>query len=152
RFALPPEGWYMVGPGRWFEWALGATAVEAYLGMIKLPRALRSGWVGLALLALAIAVKVPAFATVGGAFIPLLSDPLFGASFFVLLNAIVAREAAGRLVVNLPVRALAWVGVCSYSLYLTHYLVMGFAKQIGLRLGLGVPGVVVLRIALPLAV
>ena len=47
-------------------------------------------------------------------------------------------------------RFFLWVGKFSYSLYLTHQLVIVAAKQVAMRAGVGTVGIVVARIALPI--
>jgi peptidoglycan/LPS O-acetylase OafA/YrhL len=134
----------------WFTWALGALAVESAFGLVKLPRWCKDLRVGaLALVsAAAIAQALPtieprSFSHVSGW---LLLHPLWGFGFFVVLNRAVAAERGWRQSrsltttdgtrVELPTkdgarvelpRAVAWlpaVGLFSYSLYLTHHLVL----------------------------
>src|SRR5262249_7576308 len=81
----------------------------------------------------------------------LLSDASFGAAFFVLLNHVCAREAQGRMNPRaFWVRSLAFVGIWSYSLYLTQEPVLAAAKQLGLRVGLGIPGLAIAPVPVPL--
>lgn len=122
----------------WFTWALGAIAVEAAFGLVKLPRWCRNLWLGGAAIVLASAIsellpntqKDTLPHTLGW----LLMHPLWGFGFFVLVNRVVSAEnawlkqlrepgAIGRLVAK-SVGAAATVGVFSYSLYLTHELVI----------------------------
>ena len=122
----------------WFTWALGAIAVEAAFGLVKLPRWCRNLWLGGAAIILASAIsellphtqKDTLPHTLGW----LLMHPLWGFGFFVLVNRVVSAEhswltqlrepgAIGRLVAK-GVGAAATVGVFSYSLYLTHELVI----------------------------
>lgn len=142
---------YLVGPSRWFEWALGALAVEAYLGRVTLPSWMRSGGVGLGLLSLAIAVfNSPKLGVPIPVVVPY-SDALFGVGLFVLVNfACQIRWNEGERV-SIVSRFFGWVGAFSYSLYLTHQVTIVVAKQIGLKLGLGVGGILVLRVVLPIA-
>lgn len=125
----------------WFTWALGALAVEAWFGLVVLPRWCRNIWLGIA-------------AVIGGCLIsyslPFLSKdtlphdglwmllhPVWGFGFFVLVNRAVHAErdwlAKPRVLVQdqlsaggMPpvVRFAAFIGVFSYSLYLTHELVI----------------------------
>ncbi len=140
----------VVGPSRWFEWTLGALAVEAFLGRVTLPRWTRSGRAGAALLALALAAFDAPRLGAREAFITPFGDALFGLSLFVLVNyACHIRWAEGDRSSSVT-RFFAWVGTFSYSLYLTHQLVIVAAKQVALRLGLGTAGVLVLRISLPI--
>jgi peptidoglycan/LPS O-acetylase OafA/YrhL len=149
-----PRFWGLVGPARWIEWALGAFAVEAHFGRVRLPRFCRSLPVGLGLLAVAIVINHPA---VRGGVLSLFNDAAFGLACFVFLNVLCERERRGdveRWLAALGsrevVRGLAFVGLWSYSLYLIHHPIVVAAKQIGTRLGLGVGGIVVLRLTLPL--
>jgi peptidoglycan/LPS O-acetylase OafA/YrhL len=120
----------------WFSWVLGAIAAEAHAGAIRLPRWCRSYWTCIAvtttaLLAsdhftqmvaprgrlahlLGVADLTPYFQ-----FLHPLSEPLFAAGMFVLLNRWVQCETAGGFRGPL-VRRLAFVGTMSFSLYLVH--------------------------------
>ena len=75
---------------------------------------------------------------------------MVGVAFFVWLNHVVVAES--RLAENMVARVLAHVGVWSYSLYLTHEPTIVATKQLAVRVGLAVPSIVVLRLAVPLAV
>jgi peptidoglycan/LPS O-acetylase OafA/YrhL len=116
----------------WFTWTLGAMAVEASYGLMKLPRWCSSVWLG----SIAV-VSASAISTVlpeiqkdtwihNGAWLVL--HPLWGFGFFALLNRAVAWEQskseATRKVLPRLVAAAATLGVFSYSLYLTHELVI----------------------------
>ncbi|GAC1446628.1 MAG: acyltransferase [Pyrinomonadaceae bacterium] len=117
----------------WFTWALGAIAVEAFFGVVKLPVWCRKFRVGIAFIVVAIGLTV-AQEHIGG-FIHdvmwLLLHPMWGLGFFVILNCAVHREAIRREKLRTPrgVTMLAAIGVFSYSLYLAHQLViMGVYK------------------------
>ena len=123
----------------WFTWALGALAVEAFFGVTELPRWCRSLSLGAAAIVIASAIS---------ALLPfiqkdtlihdaswLLMHPLWGFGFFVVVNRAVSWERkhnyarnVGTLIANqgLPrlVEMSAAIGVFSYSLYLTHELVI----------------------------
>jgi peptidoglycan/LPS O-acetylase OafA/YrhL len=95
----------------WVQWYLGALAVEAYYGIVMLPR-----W-----------CYRPALVPVWAVLAAVSPDPdgaatqvLWGLTFFTLLNACVAREKAGRWPAGRFVGWLSGVGVFSYSLYLVH--------------------------------
>jgi peptidoglycan/LPS O-acetylase OafA/YrhL len=107
--------WLSVGPARWFEWALGAFAVEAHCGNLDLPRLARHPMIGGALL---VAASLASLHPLGW----IVNDMLFAGGYFVLLNAFcrVEKERPGELRENSLVVALASVGLWSYSLYLTH--------------------------------
>jgi peptidoglycan/LPS O-acetylase OafA/YrhL len=106
----------------WIQWALGALAVEAYIGNIKLP-----GWCyWLAL--------VPVWCALGYIFkdhLPALEPAAWGMAFFTLLNYCVRRESEGRWPENLPFRWLFSAGIFSYSMYLAHPLVAAAAHRLG---------------------
>ncbi|MEP6741987.1 MAG: acyltransferase [bacterium] len=122
----------------WFTWALGAIAVEAAFGIVKLPRWCRNIWLGGAaiILASAISTVLPNTQkdTLPHDLAWMLMHPLWGFGFFVVVNRAVNAEYAwikqlreprvfGRLMAK-GVAAAATVGVFSYSLYLTHELVI----------------------------
>jgi len=103
----------------WWIWALGAVAVEAHKNVIKLPEIFYSK------LLTAIVLVVTAtfyyfgatqpgtiYSRLSAGFTPL----LWGFGFFLLINWVV-RE-------NYSVRLLAFIGLFSYSLYLTHEFVI----------------------------
>jgi peptidoglycan/LPS O-acetylase OafA/YrhL len=109
---------------QWVVWALGAMSVEYALGRIRLPAVLTRLEVGLGLLlATCVLYKVedPGGVTIGARMVYFWSSPLFGLSFFVLVNAVSSRELRGRAPVSF-MRSWAWVGLFSYSLYLVHEL------------------------------
>ncbi len=152
-----------VGPARWFEWALGALAVEIHMKRVQVPRVFSSGLLGLLVLGATIAIDhhmrwtgpnvVAAHGlSWGGA--PYLvgdvaNDSLFGIGFFLVMNAACAHDWGNK---TRPALALAWVGIFSYSLYLTHQLALVPAKEIAFRLGLGMVPVSVARLVVPIAV
>jgi peptidoglycan/LPS O-acetylase OafA/YrhL len=122
----------------WFTWALGAIAVEAAFGLVKLPRWCRNLWLGGAAIVLASAISTLLPVTQKDT-LPhnlgwLLMHPLWGFGFFVLVNRAVSAEYAWlgqlrergaiRRLLAKSVGAAASVGVFSYSLYLTHELVI----------------------------
>jgi peptidoglycan/LPS O-acetylase OafA/YrhL len=122
----------------WFTWALGAIAVEAAFGLVKLPRWCRDLWLGGAAIVLASAISevLPNTQkdTLPHDLAWMLMHPLWGFGFFVLVNRAVSAEhqwltqlreprRIGRLVAK-GVTVAATVGVFSYSLYLTHELVI----------------------------
>ena len=126
---------WMQAPARWFEWCLGAVAVEAYLGRVRLPDWCRNPKVAIGTLLLAAA----------SAHHPLgwwMHDALWGVGFFCVLNCAVAREAAGAREVHGSgavariVRTLAAVGVFSYSLYLIHQPLLRVAGLLAHNFGL----------------
>ena len=162
-----PVLWYEFGPARWIDWALGALAVEAFLGRARLPAWAASWPVALALGAVAAVVNAPLRGEVtvprglegDAAFAAALfaGDTLAACAFFVALNAVLARERAPRAA-SAPWRWLAAVGVFSYSLYLTHAPVVYAAKTVAIRAGLHEDGLaqtllmVLIRVAAALAV
>lgn len=122
----------------WFTWALGAIAVEAAFGIVRLPRWCRNLWIGGAAIILAsvISTVLPNTQknTLPHELAWMLMHPLWGFGFFVLVNRVVSAEYAWVRQLHEPgairrlfakgVTAAATVGVFSYSLYLTHELVI----------------------------
>src|SRR6201988_3454670 len=115
----------------WFIWALGALSVEAALGLIKLPAwCSRLSLAGLSLgCAVALAQLLPLTDQTSWLHDTgwLIMHPAWGVGFFVLVNYAVAAEQRWR-VKSSPapglIPMLAGVGLISYSLYLTHSLVL----------------------------
>jgi peptidoglycan/LPS O-acetylase OafA/YrhL len=122
----------------WFTWALGAIAVEAAFGLVKLPKWCRNLWIGGAAIVLASATSVilPVTQkdTLAHNLAWMLMHPVWGVGFFILVNRVVqaekswlARLAKPHIVTRIGIRGVAvaaFVGVFSYSLYLTHELVI----------------------------
>jgi len=112
----------------WFTWALGAIAVEAWFGLVKLPR-----WTRDLKLASVLIVSASAIAYFGSS-IPkdtfwhisswFLLHPLWGIGFFIVLNRALLAEDSWIRELKLPslVSVFATLGVFSYSIYLTHEL------------------------------
>lgn len=146
-FLFSHAAWVTVGAGipvpegaasHWFTWALGAIAVEAAFGLIKLPKWCRNLWIGGAAIVLASATSM-ILPTMHKDTLPhdlawLLMHPVWGVGFFILVNRVVQAEQSWlaklserglvtRMLFRL-VGAAAFVGVFSYSLYLTHELVI----------------------------
>ena len=112
----------------WFTWALGAIAVEAWLGLIKLP-----GWCRNLKLASVLIVAASALSH----FLPsipkdtiwhdvswFLMHPMWGIGFFVFVNRAVLAEDGWMRKATIPttISMFATLGVFSYSIYLTHEL------------------------------
>jgi peptidoglycan/LPS O-acetylase OafA/YrhL len=126
-FGLPvPEA----AASHWFTWALGALAVEAVYGVIKLPRWTRD---------LRVATVLITIASIISACLPSISKdtplhdmswflihPLWGAGFFILVNRLVIVEQGWMRQLKLPslISIFATLGLFSYSIYLTHELVI----------------------------
>lgn len=114
----------------WFTWALGAIGVEAYLGLIKL-----RGWSRDLRLATVLIVAASAISSSlhlidkdtflhNGAWF--LIHPFWGLGFFIVVNRMVLAEQSWLRQAKLPslVSTFATLGIFSYSLYLTHELVI----------------------------
>src|ERR1043166_5904523 len=135
-----PEG----AASHWFTWALGAIAVEAAFGLVKLPRWCRNLWLGFAAIVVSSSTSMilphTQKDTVPHVLAWLLMHPAWGVGFFIVVNRVVQAEqawaqrrrqittTAGSFsvakIVPRIVAAAAFVGVFSYSLYLTHELVI----------------------------
>lgn len=114
----------------WFTWALGAIAVEAMFGMIQLPRWTRNLPLAslLIMAAAAISSLLPSIPkdTPWHELSWFLIHPLWGLGFFIVVNRAVLAENAWARKLTFPalVSAFATLGVFSYSIYLTHELVI----------------------------
>ncbi|HZE71320.1 MAG TPA: acyltransferase [Pyrinomonadaceae bacterium] len=113
----------------WFTWALGAIAVEAFFGQLRLPAWCRNIWLGSGLVVLGalIALALPSFHNLAvHDLVWFLLHPVWGLGFFIIVNRAVFAEQSWLRQLSKPrlVRAFAWVGIFSYSLYLTHSLVV----------------------------
>ncbi|HKP45495.1 MAG TPA: acyltransferase family protein, partial [Pyrinomonadaceae bacterium] len=121
----------------WFTWALGAIAVEATFGLVTLPSWCRNIWLGAisVVAASAFATWLPSIPkdTLAHDIPWLLIHPLWGFGFFVIINRAVAAEhlwtqaptlGMVRRLLTRILGAAAAIGVFSYSLYLTHELVV----------------------------
>jgi peptidoglycan/LPS O-acetylase OafA/YrhL len=114
----------------WFTWALGALGVEAAMGVTRLPGWCRNLWVGGAALAYAVVLSYVSpryddnFFLHHGLWLTL--HPAWGLGFFILVNRAVCAENGWRERGRMPwtVTRLAAIGLFSYSLYLTHELVL----------------------------
>jgi len=115
----------------WFTWALGALSVEALFGLTKLPLWLYRGSLAVAMLLASVGLTyllpiVERFNSPLHDFLWLFLHPLWGLGFFILVNRFVVAESRWRAVRVAPalIRLLAAIGLFSYSLYLTHELVV----------------------------
>jgi peptidoglycan/LPS O-acetylase OafA/YrhL len=127
NYGLPvPEG----ALSHWFTWALGAIGVEVFFGLIRL-----RGWSR----DLRLAILLIVGATFLSYYLPAISKdtalknvswfllhPLWGLGFFILVNRLVLAEQSWLRRASMPslVSVFATVGIFSYSLYLTHELVI----------------------------
>jgi peptidoglycan/LPS O-acetylase OafA/YrhL len=114
----------------WFTWALGAIGVEAMFGLVKL-----RGWSRDLRLATVLIVAASAISS----YLPSIYDykllhnpawflihPLWGLGFFIVVNRMVFAEDSWLRKAKLPslVSFLSTLGIFSYSIYLTHELVI----------------------------
>ncbi len=124
----------------WCVWALGAIGIEAALGIIKLPKWLSSLFVA-SLVLITVSVLEYAdfyFGRVGilNKFVWFVSQPLWGIGFFILINNLVNREikwfkSNSEIKYkdkNFLIKVFVGLGVFSYSLYLTHEIVLHLFK------------------------
>jgi peptidoglycan/LPS O-acetylase OafA/YrhL len=114
----------------WFTWALGALGVEVFFGLTTL-----RGWSRDLRLATVLIVAASALSS----YLPYISKdmflhdfswflihPLWGLGFFIVVNRTVLAEQSWLHRARLPsiLSVLATLGVFSYSIYLTHELVI----------------------------
>ena len=114
----------------WFTWALGAIGVEVMFGLINLrgwSRDLRLATV-LIIGASALSSYLPAIQkdTLLHDFGWFVMHPLWGLGFFIVVNRMVLSEESWLRRAKLPslVSLFATMGIFSYSIYLTHELVI----------------------------
>lgn len=116
---------------QWFIWALGAISVEGWVGTVSLRpvwRDLRLAWLLLAAGgALEYLLQRGMVSGSARELVWYFRDPLLGVGCFVLVNRATALERAWSA--RRMWRALAGVGLFSYSLYLTHGLVVGYLRR-----------------------
>jgi len=105
----------------WIQWVLGMLAAEAYCGLFRMPLCFRNVW---------FCPIWAAIAILSDSHFALLSDFLWGITFFTLLNGLVAREQTGNWTRGKIGAWLAGVGVFSYSLYLIHNPARAVTKQL----------------------
>jgi len=126
-FGIPvPEA----AASHWFTWALGALGVEVFFGLTTL-----RGWSRDLRLATVLIVIASALST----YLPWISKdtllhdtswflihPLWGLGFFIVVNRTVLAEQGWLRQAKLPslVSIFSTLGVFSYSIYLTHELVI----------------------------
>jgi len=114
----------------WYTWALGALAVEAMYGVVKLPR-----WTS----DLRIAGPLIVAASIISTYLPdipkdgfshnfgwFLIHPFWGTGFFIVVNRIVQAELSWKSRAKMPafIAIFAPIGLFSYSIYLTHELMI----------------------------
>lgn len=114
----------------WFTWALGAIGVEAMFGLISLGRWTRDLRLATLLIigASAISHYLPLIPkdTLLHNFSWFLIHPLWGVGFFIVVNRMVLSEQGWLRQAKLPslVSIFSTLGIFSYSIYLTHELVI----------------------------
>ena len=112
----------------WFTWALGAIGVEAWLGLVKLPKWTRNLKLATVLIIAASAMSyfLPSIPknTIWHEPSSFLMHPLWGLGFFIIVNRATLAEDGWIRELRLPsvISVFATLGVFSYSLYLTHEL------------------------------
>jgi peptidoglycan/LPS O-acetylase OafA/YrhL len=118
------------GLAHWFAWVLGAFAVEAYVSNRQLPTWTRSGAVALLFACIAgcqqYALDHKQLSPWLNKTLWLSADAVWAAAFFVLVNCLVEKERMNNLRFGVVGKFLGTVGLFSYSLYLTHDLVIRF--------------------------
>lgn len=112
----------------WYTWALGALAVEAVYGVVKLPRWSSDLRIGAVLIVAAsiISTYLPdipkeSFAHKFGWF---LIHPFWGTGFFIVINRMVQAELSWKAKMPAFISIFAPIGLFSYSIYLTHELMI----------------------------
>jgi len=112
----------------WFTWALGAIGVEAWFGLVKLPKWTSNLTLGAVLIVVASALSnlLPGISkdTIWHDFSWFVMHPMWGIGFFIVVNRTVLAEDGWMRNLKLPavISLFATLGVFSYSIYLTHEL------------------------------
>jgi peptidoglycan/LPS O-acetylase OafA/YrhL len=112
----------------WFTWALGAIAVEAWFGLVKLPK-----WTSNLTLGAVLIVGISILSnwlpyipkeTYWHDFSWFVMHPIWSVGFFIVVNRTVLAEDGWVRNFKLPtlISLFAMLGVFSYSIYLTHEL------------------------------
>lgn len=113
---------------QWVVWSLGALSVEIFYGLVRVPHWMRSWNIGLLTLAVACGGTLAARSLPPSSLMFeihwVVSQPLWGFGFFIVLNALVRTEPHGVPGKSGLWRGVAYVGTISYSLYLTHEIVL----------------------------
>jgi peptidoglycan/LPS O-acetylase OafA/YrhL len=104
----------------WFQWCLGMLAVEAYYGVVHLPR--WCSWGSMVFVWGVVAMWCDRNYL-------WLSPATWGLTFFTLLNYCVLLEKTGRWPTQRFMMWLSNVGIFSYSLYLVHNPVRAVLKR-----------------------
>lgn len=119
----------------WWIWALGALAIENYLGIIKLPRWCSSVFLSISFFLLAATLhyieknfSIPMLSKFNWVFEP----NIWGAGFFLLINYVMIFEGKKykSLIVNYNIKFWLGIGLISYSLYLTHEIILQMFSQL----------------------
>lgn len=126
-FGIPvPEA----AAAHWFTWALGALGVEVMFGLVRLRGWSRNLWLATLLVVAASALSsylpvIPKDTLLNNASWFLI-HPLWGLGFFILVNRVVLAEQSWLRQARLPslVSVFSTLGIFSYSIYLTHELVI----------------------------
>jgi peptidoglycan/LPS O-acetylase OafA/YrhL len=105
----------------WIQWVLGMVAVEAYYGIIKLPRLSRR---------LIMVLLGFVLGELSLYHLPLLTPLMWGLTFFILINVCVEAEKKYRWSERRVIVWLSNVGLFSYSLYLVHYPVIMIMREL----------------------
>jgi peptidoglycan/LPS O-acetylase OafA/YrhL len=112
----------------WFTWALGAIGVEAWFGLVKLPKWTRNLTLAAVLIvgASIISTMLPSIPkeTYWHDFGWFVMHPIWGLGFFMIVNRAVIAEDGWLRSLKMPtlISVFATLGVFSYSIYLTHEL------------------------------
>lgn len=114
----------------WFTWALGAIGVEVMFGLVKLRGWSRDLRLATVLIIAAVALSSDLLSTPKDTLLHKASwfvvHPLWGLGFFIVVNRMVLAEDSWLRQARLPsmVSVFSTLGVFSYSIYLTHELVI----------------------------
>ncbi len=114
----------------WFTWALGAIGVEVFFGLVKLRGWSRDLRLAIVLIVAASVISSSLSLINKDTFLHnaswYLIHPFWGLGFFIIVNRMVLSEQSWLRQAKLPsvVSLFSTLGIFSYSIYLTHELVI----------------------------
>jgi peptidoglycan/LPS O-acetylase OafA/YrhL len=135
-FDVYPNWWLRIGPSRWFEWTLGAIAVEAHLGMVTVPAVFRSKFMLFALAGISVVLAPMSGLDLDRWGAAIVRDPLLGVTFFTVVFQTALWERNGFGPWTRFVNTASHIGVWSYGIYLIHAPLLPAIKHLVLKAGI----------------